>query len=208
MQAIVTMAGAVLATLAGVVIGSILTNRSQSRQWSRDRLADACLQVLRESSNAMIELGVLSGQGIECAPDGTRVPSTMDWRPWNEALAVLSLVATGEIAEKAYAIDAELWPAHQVIKRGWITYADWREFRDVIDARRRDFVNAARRQLASPGSPLHRITGRPAADDPFWQLRRSYFSADDNQEVSIHASVVRPEKEGASIKETAPSSNS
>jgi len=71
MALILTTVGAVLTTLLGVLVGSAVSNRSQIRQWSRDRQADACAQVLRESSNVMIELADLNGQRVEPAPDGS-----------------------------------------------------------------------------------------------------------------------------------------
>ena len=36
-----TAFGAVLTTLLGILVGSVLSNRSQTRHWSRDRQADA-----------------------------------------------------------------------------------------------------------------------------------------------------------------------
>jgi hypothetical protein len=181
MGVILTSMGAVLATLLGVLTGSALSNRSQRRQWSRDRQADACAQVLRESSNVLIEFARLAGQRVNPAPDGVRVATSMDWRPWNEALAMVNLVADHDIVEAAHAIDAEFWPVHQLIKRGWAEDGDWPGLRDPIEVRRQNFANAARKHLAPPGPPLHRLTGRPAADDAFWQLRRSYFSPDQNR---------------------------
>lgn len=67
MGLILTTIGAVLTTLLGVLAGSALSNRSQTRQWSRDRQADACAQLLRESSNVMIELAGLDGQQMTAA---------------------------------------------------------------------------------------------------------------------------------------------
>lgn len=93
MTLVLTTVGAVLTTLLGVLVGSALSNRSQTRQWSRDRQADACAQVLRESSNVMIELAGLNGQQVEAAPDGLRIRTSIDWKPWNEALAMVNLVA-------------------------------------------------------------------------------------------------------------------
>jgi hypothetical protein len=182
MGLIVTTIGAVLTTLLGVLVGSILSNRSQARHWSRDRQADACAQVLRESSNALIELARLNGQRVSPAPDGARVLASMDWRPWNEALAMVNLVADHDIAEAARAIDAEFWPVHLQIKRGWTGDGDWPGLRDPVEARRQEFVNVARKHLASSGPPLRRLTGRPATDDPMWQLRRSYFAPHENQQ--------------------------
>lgn len=42
----------------------------------------------------------------------------MDWKAWNEALAMIVLVADHQIVEAAQAIDAQIWPVHQQIKRG------------------------------------------------------------------------------------------
>jgi hypothetical protein len=181
MSWIVTFMAAVLTTLVGVLAGSALGNRSQQRQWSRDRQADACAQVLRESSNVVIELAKLSVQRIEATPDGSSLSSTIDWQPWNEALAMICLVADHDIVEAAQAIDAEIWPVHQVVKRGWIVDADWPRLQRPIEARREDFVNVARRRFAASGQPVRRITGKPAANDPRWYFRRSDFGIDQGQ---------------------------
>jgi hypothetical protein len=177
---VVTSIGAVLTTLVGILVGSILGNRSQQRQWSRDRQADACAQVLRESSNVMIELGKQSSKRIEAAPDRISVPSQIDWRPWNEALAMVALLANHDIVEAAIAIDAEFWPAHVQIKRGWTSDGDWPKLRSHIETRREDFVNVARKYFAASGPRLSRLTGKPSADDAFWEFRRSYYSPDRN----------------------------
>jgi hypothetical protein len=176
MGLIVTAIGATVTTLLGVVVGSALSNRSQSRQWSRDRHADACALVLRESSSMMMELASLSRRPVEPVPDGIYVPNSLDWKPWNEAIAMISLVADHEIVNAAHAIDAEFWRAHLQLRRGWLGEGGWPALRDPIEARRQDFINTSRRHLARPGPPLRRLTGRPAPDDPFWEFRRSYFS--------------------------------
>jgi hypothetical protein len=92
MTVVVTSVGAVLTTLLGVLAGSILTSRSQQRQWSRDRQADACAQILCESSNVLIELAGLTWRPPDPVPDGLVVPTPMDWKAWNDALAMISLV--------------------------------------------------------------------------------------------------------------------
>jgi len=141
---VVTTLGAVLTTLLGVLVGSALSNRSQQRQWSRDRQADACAQVLRESSNVLIEFNKLTHEPIQPSPDGVCVPTPMDWKPWNEALAMVALVADHDIVEAAQAIDAQIWPVHQQVKRGWIPDGGWPGLRESIEGRRQDFVNVAR----------------------------------------------------------------
>jgi len=44
----------------------------------------------------------------------------LEWRPWNEALAVIDLVADFQIVAAAHEIDAQIWRAHQQVKRGWV----------------------------------------------------------------------------------------
>lgn len=181
MVLILTTLGAVLTTLLGVLLGSVLGSRSQTRQWSRDRQADACAEVLRESSNLLIELADLNGQRVDPASDGVRVRTPLDWKPWNEALAMVNLVADHEIVEAANAIDAEFWPVHQQVKRGWTREGDWFKLRSQIEERRQNFVNVARCHLAPPGTPLRHLSGRPSQEDPFWQQRRSYYSGGGSQ---------------------------
>jgi hypothetical protein len=190
MTVIITSVGAVLTTLLGVLVGSALSSRSDKRQWSRDQQAQACAQVLRESSNVLIEFVRLRRNTVESAPDGASVPTSMDWRAWNEALATVNLLADHEIVEAAHVIDDEIWPVHQLIKRGWMSQDGWPRQRDRIEARRQDFVNIARRHLVPPGPPLRRLTGRPPANDQFWEFRRSYFVADD----SDPATTAEPEE--------------
>jgi hypothetical protein len=173
---LITAAAAAVTTLLGVIVGSVLGNRSQLRQWSRDRQADACVQVLRESSNMMAELAMLTRKPTEPVPDGVYVPNSLNWKPWNEALGGISLVASHDIVQAAQAIDAEFWRIHIQLRRGWLGDGGWPALRDPIEGRRQDFVNTTRRHLASSGPALRRITGRPGPDDPIWEFRRSYFS--------------------------------
>jgi hypothetical protein len=179
---IVTIAGAALTTLLGVLVGAVLSNRSQRRQWSRDRKADACAQVLRESSNMLIELAdmlikMVGSDHQRAIPTAGQldVPTSLDWKPWNEALAMISLVADHDIVDAALAIDAEFWPVHLKIKRGLAGEEDWRDLRDPIEAKRKDFVNVARQHLAPPGPLLRRLTARPAAGDPIWKPSRPHL---------------------------------
>ena len=99
-------------------------------------------------------------QPVPPAADGARVPTTLDWKPWNEALAMIALVADYDIVEAAQAIDAQIWPVHQQIKRGWSPDGGWFSLRDAIETRRQDFVNIARERLAG----LVRLFGASVAD--------------------------------------------
>jgi hypothetical protein len=186
----ITTVGAVLATLLGVLVGSMLSSRSQSEQWSRDRQADACAQVLRESANLLIEFAKLVWQQPPPVADGANGPTPIDWRPWNGALSMIDLVADHAIVEAAHAIDEQVWLAHQKVKRGWVADGEWMAAREPIEARLQDFVNIARSRLAVKGPPLHRLTGRPSHDSPVWNFRRSYFSGDGQNAGNNRSSAV------------------
>lgn len=169
--------GAILATLLGVWVGNLLGSRSQQQQWSRDRQADACAQVLRESSNVVLALERLHVERRNPEDEGALLPHGIDFAAWNDALSMVGLVADHDVAEAARTIDSKIWPAHLQVNRGWASDDDWFRLRNSIDAMRVDFVNIARKRFAAPGPPLRNLTGRPPADDPIWELRRSHFSA-------------------------------
>ena len=59
MTVIITTIGAVLTTLVGVLVGSVLSSRSQQRQWSRDRQA----QPATRRKSAVDQLGP-AGSGL------------------------------------------------------------------------------------------------------------------------------------------------
>ncbi len=170
---VITSVGAVATTLLGVLVGGAVGNRSQQRNWSRDRQADACAQILRESSKVLIELASMNGRRVTPrpgqAPEPPGLPTPIDWRPWNDALDSVNLLADSQIADAAQAIDGEIWPVHLQIKNGQIKEGDWYPLRDKIEAQRRAFVNIARSHLGSSGPPLQRLGGRPGPDDPIWR---------------------------------------
>jgi len=169
---IITTVGAVATTLLGVLVGGAVGSRSQQRSWSRDRQADACAQILRESSKVLIELANMNGRRVNPrpgeAPDPPGLPTPIDWQPWNDALDQVNLLADSKIAEAAQAIDGEIWPVHLQVKNGQTREGDWYPLRDSIEARRRAFVNIARSHLGSSGPSLQRLGGRPSPDDPIW----------------------------------------
>lgn len=162
---LVTTGSAVLTTLLGVVAGSYVSSRTQRVQRSWDRQTDACAQVLRESAAILVALA-------RVAKEAARSPgavSDVDWRPWNDALAMVSLVADHDVAEAAHAIDEQIWRAHLTLARGPSTAERWFALRDEVEGRRRLFTVIARRRLAVPGPVPHRLHGRPDTNDPVWE---------------------------------------
>ncbi|MFI1401154.1 hypothetical protein [Streptomyces sp. NPDC020681] len=162
---IATTGSAVLTTLLGVAAGSFVSSRAQRGQRSWERQTDACAQVLRESAAILVALARLSEER-RAQPPGTG--SEIDWRPWNDALAMVSLVADHDIAEAAHAIDEQIWRSHRALVRDRSTQGQWFALRDDIEDRRRSFTEIARRRLAVPGPVPRRLHGRPDTDDPMW----------------------------------------
>jgi hypothetical protein len=173
---IITTASAVATTLLGVIVGGLVSGRAQARHWTRDHEMEACALLLCESSNILIELAAMNGRRLHPPPGEIRpVPglrSEIDWQPWNEALAMVNLIANDQIVQAAHLIDAEIWPVHLKIKAEMVQGDDWFPLRDQIEHRRREFINVARRQLGATGRSLRRSAGRPELNDPVWELRR------------------------------------
>ncbi|MFE9625065.1 hypothetical protein [Streptomyces sp. NPDC006527] len=165
-------AGAVVTTLIGVFAGSIVSRRAQDRHWIREQQAAACVRVLRESSSVLVDLSDMDRDRPDDIPQGVLAPTTVDWRPWNEALGIVNLVAGKDIAAAAHAIDEEIWRFHIAVRRGLTPDENWMELRGRVVAAQGNFIAVARRHLSLSGDPLQRLDGRPAPDDPIWQTGR------------------------------------
>jgi hypothetical protein len=178
---IATTGGAVATTLLGVVAGSVVSSRAQRTQRSWERQTDACAQVLRESAAILIALSQLAREA-RGQPTGepAGAVATIDWRPWNDALAMVSLVADHEIAHAAHAIDDQIWRSHIALVREVSTQQHWFELRDLVEERRRSFTEVARRRLAVPGPVPRRLHGRPGPHDPVWSLPERPPATPDN----------------------------
>lgn len=149
---IVSTGGAIVAALAGVAAGAVLTGRSQTRQWFRDEQLRACADILRESTRILLEYEVASRKHRK---------QQVDWAPWNEALAVISIVGDQSIVEAAVRIDASFWPTSSRIDSLDVGDDEWGALRDHIESLRLDFINTSRRVLGRSGAPLQQILGRP-----------------------------------------------
>ncbi|WP_406164076.1 hypothetical protein OG806_49400 [Streptomyces sp. NBC_00882] len=161
-------AGAVVTTLIGVFAGSMVSRRTQDRHWVRDQVSATCARVLRESSALLVDLSEMEASRPSSAPQGVVLPTPIDWRPWNEALSMVNLVADKEIAEAAHALDEQIWRLHTLVKRGLTPEENWLVLRSGVESAQNSFITVARRRLSLAGDPLQRFSGRPAPDDPIW----------------------------------------
>ncbi|MFE4858493.1 hypothetical protein [Streptomyces sp. NPDC056670] len=157
-----------MATLIGVVTGSTVTSRAQGRHWVREQVSGTCARVLRESSALLVDLSEMEASRPDSVPQGVVLPTTIDWRPWNEALSMMNLVADKETAEAGHALDEQIWRLHTMIKRGLTPEENWLVLREGVESAQNNFITVARGRLSLAGDSLQRFSGRPAPDDPIW----------------------------------------
>ncbi|MDB5059766.1 MAG: hypothetical protein JWO59_3238 [Chloroflexi bacterium] len=153
---LISAASGAVVTLFSVTLGSLLTRRAQAQHWSRDRQIDACTTVLRESTAIQLEFRKLR-QTVERGGKGA-----IDWVPWNQALALISLVGSEAIVEAAMQLDRTTWLAGTRVDNGLTNSSDaWATVRDEIERDRLNFVNTARTELIGSSRPIARLIGRP-----------------------------------------------
>ena len=143
--------GGLVATVLGVILGAILTNRSQDSSWTRDRQLEAYSAIIRESTRAQLQLRNQLKQ---------RVPR-VDWMPWNEALALIGLLGTPELVRLAQAMDRAFWQASSAVNSGKpVSEESWIRLREPLEATRLAFLNAARRTISKDAVVIERLVSR------------------------------------------------
>lgn len=116
----------------------------------------------------LIELAKFEARRPASIPPGVVVSTDIDWRPWNESIILVNLVADRSIAEAAHALDEQIWRVSMMVKRGLTGDQTWLGLRDQVESAQHAFITAARRELSLTGDPLRRLSGRPTPDDPIW----------------------------------------
>jgi hypothetical protein len=136
-----------VSALLGVAMGGFLTARVQKRQWARGQQIEACAAIVVESTRVQLSL---RGQW--------KHDQRVDWVPWNEALARISLVADRAVVEAAGEIDAVFWRHSDRIDRDEITdEAAWFAATERMEAARLAFVNTAKRHVLGSADRLDRL---------------------------------------------------
>jgi hypothetical protein len=81
--------------------------------------------------------------------------------PWNEAIAIISLVGHSDMASAAHSMDAAFWKSTRSIEHSEINNDEaWAAIRDDMEASRLSFINAARRHLMKSREPIPRLLAR------------------------------------------------
>jgi hypothetical protein len=136
-----------VSALLGVAMGGFLTARVQKRQWARSQQIEACAAIVVESTRVQL---ALRGQW--------KHDSRVDWLPWNEVLAKISLVADRAVVEAAADMDAVFWQHSDHIDRGEITdEAAWFAATEPMEAARLTFVNTAKHHVLGSADRLDRL---------------------------------------------------
>jgi hypothetical protein len=136
-----------VSALFGVMIGGFLTARVQKRQWVRAQQIEACAAIVVESTRVQL---ALRGQW--------KHDHRVDWVPWNEALARISLVADRAVVDAAGEVDAVFWCHSDSIDRGEVTdEAAWFEATERMETARLIFVNTAKRRVLGSADRLDRL---------------------------------------------------
>ncbi|MFC8663981.1 hypothetical protein [Streptomyces sp. NPDC057199] len=141
------------AALIGVLAGSLLTSRANRMHWSRDKQIEACAAIVAESTRIQLALRRAWRHG-----------DPLDWVPWNVALGTVWLVGSPAVVAAAAAMDQVFWDhSDQFVQQTATSETAWKEARDLMEAARLHFINAARLHV----DPRHnKLTQVPVSRPP------------------------------------------
>ncbi|MFD3400996.1 hypothetical protein ACFWUU_09985 [Kribbella sp. NPDC058693] len=147
-----------LSGLAGVTLGAVLASRSQSRQWTRDRQVGACVAIVVQSTRVQLALR-----------QQWRRAQRVDWAPWNEALAEISLIATtAEVVDAAGEIDQLFWQTTELDRGELNNEIAWEAAVQGMEAARLNFINVAKKHVIGSRGRLERLPVRRPQSSEAW----------------------------------------
>ena len=152
------MAGGVVTTLLGVVVGGLLGRRSQDRHWLKDTKASAYRVLLREYTRAEFD--------VRRAYLGLVEATEVDWARWGGAVTELSLVADDGVVAAAQGISEILVRMDRYVHGGQRDEDEWRRLQRALVDAQMGFVNAARRSLSRTQPALTVRVGGPLIIEP------------------------------------------
>jgi hypothetical protein len=144
------------ATLAAVLVSGWIARNNQASHHDREMRVAAYAEVLRRSVEVHDRfVGAWS----------TDETLNHGWSEWNQAIAMVALVATKPVAAASSEMDAVYWRYARPRGREGVS---WDAARKQLDEVRTSFVNAARFELQRTKAKLDGVGGRPPAGDPIW----------------------------------------
>jgi hypothetical protein len=158
---LISAASGAVVTLVGVMAGGVIASRSQRQQWTRDKQLGACAEMVQGSTRMQLALR-----------QRWRGGGPADWTAWNEALAMIWLVGTPAVLAEARRMDRTFWLCSARIKNGQVANeADWAAVRDEMEIARRDFINAARREVVHTNASVDDV---PVARPSLAEIRQLF----------------------------------
>jgi len=144
---VVSSAAGALVTLLGAITGGVIASRSQRRHWIRDKQVDACAAIVAESTSAELAMRRL-----------WRRQEKVDWKPWNQALALVSLVGAPEAIAAAEKMDATFWRSTLRMRDiGEFDENSWSEIVQELRSARMTFINVTRSDILGGRYALERL---------------------------------------------------
>jgi hypothetical protein len=137
---VISSAGAAVVTLLGAITGGVIASRSQKRHWIRDKQVDACAAIVAESTRGQLAMRRLWRRGEK-----------VDWGPWNQALALISLTGSPGTIAAAEEMDAMFW--RSTLRMGSAETFDekiWTQIVEDLQSVRLGFINCARKDIVGP----------------------------------------------------------
>ncbi|MFI6279736.1 hypothetical protein [Streptomyces sp. NPDC050988] len=124
--------------------------------WSRDKRIEACAAIVAESTRIQLALRRAWRHG-----------DPLDWVPWNVALGTVWLVGSPAVVAAAATMDQVFWDhSDQFVQQTATSETAWKEARDLMEAARLDFINAARLHV----DPRHnKLTQVPVSRPPLFR---------------------------------------
>lgn len=154
LETVLTTAGGALSVTVGVVVGAVLTRRSQDRHWLRDRQLVAYADVLRQYATFVMILRRAHWAGSDW---------DYDWAVWSAALTSASLVAPAEVAEEigtfGNVINAFLATAAVDTRTGALSMDEFAQAMRAPAQAQLALINAIRRSLGLHRQPLSTALG-------------------------------------------------
>ncbi|MFE3107605.1 hypothetical protein ACFXKJ_33650 [Kitasatospora indigofera] len=151
---LISTAGGAAATILGILVGTLVGRRNESRQWIRDRKLAAYERLLQ--SFGAVEIGMRHAYWEQREPEG------IDWEEWNAALVSVSLVADTDVGVAAEQLGTVVGEFSAFPFGEPKDLAMLRQIHTKLDSAQREFVNVARRSIqASDARPVPWRLGGP-----------------------------------------------
>lgn len=171
---------AVLGTLAGLIVGSVLDRGFEGRRWLRDHRArayDLYIEGFQEMRQLLREMAIAhrDTERWETAHEGRRHA----WKTYNYALVQVELYGSARAYELTLVVDQAVRAVSTAISPEQVTVAEWQAIRKRMDAALRPCIDQYRREFRLDRHPNRDewVNAEPSAAEP-QDLRDTLVASD------------------------------